>query len=107
MLGQKTKLIRKLNDELETLRNLRNKAESSSRKAWEFQKEAAERLSRNKEVIAGYEGQVEAYAEDLARESNINNALAEQNRDLVRQLELYKAVLAQLSIPIKLPARKQ
>jgi hypothetical protein len=37
----------------------------------------------------------------------IGQALADENRDLVRQLELYKAVLAQLQIPIKLPARKQ
>jgi len=38
--------------------------------------------------------------------SSINQARAEENRGLVRQLELYKAVLAQLQIPIKLPARK-
>ncbi len=41
------------------------------------------------------------------RLNSINKALAEENRDLVRQLELYKAVLAQLQIPIKLPTRKQ
>lgn len=65
-------------------------------------KERDEALAAN----LGYEGQVVAYAQDLERESRINNALAEQNRDLVRQLELYKAVLAQLSIPVKLPARR-
>ena len=43
--------------------------------------------------------------EELVRERSINQALADENRDLVRQLELLRAFLKQIRINVKLPAR--
>ena len=47
------------------------------------------------------------HKKDINQSHSAGKILADENRDLVRQLELYKAVLSQLSIPVKLPARKQ
>lgn len=43
----------------------------------------------------------------LAETQECNEVMHEENSDLVRQLELYKAVLEQLSIVIKPPARRK
>jgi hypothetical protein len=81
MFGRKAKLIRKLNDDLEKAR---------------YQIFCSE----GKDYREGY------YKKAITEKDSINKALAEENRDLVRQLELYKAVLAQLQIPIRLPGKK-
>ena len=56
--------------------------------------------------LEGLRVQKSSLIETLARCQSVSHALADENRDLVRQLELHKAVLAQLSIPVKLPVRK-
>lgn len=43
----------------------------------------------------------------VRQQETVNKALAEENRELVRTLELYKALLAQIRIDIKLPERKK
>lgn len=43
----------------------------------------------------------------VAEKDSINQALAEENRDLVRKLELYKALLERIKINITLPERKR
>jgi hypothetical protein len=59
-----------------------------------------------KEALAGYEGTIESLESELERFHDINQALADENRDLVRRVELLDAVLYQLQIPVKLPAKK-
>jgi hypothetical protein len=45
--------------------------------------------------------------EELTHERDISQALADENTDLTRQLELLQALLKQLSITVKLPVRKK
>ena len=53
----------------------------------------------------GYKTQIIGFTEDLVREREINQALADENRDLVRQLQLLQSLFKQLNIQIKLPAK--
>lgn len=86
MFGRKAKKIEQLESDLAYEKEL-------SQKYWSWYSEAGSR-AKNK------------YGPLIEQRDTINKSLAEENRDLVRQLELYKAVLAQLSIPVKLPVRK-
>ena len=43
----------------------------------------------------------------LNESKGLNQALEDENRDLVRQVELLQAVLGQLSVQVKIPARKR
>lgn len=79
----------------------------------QYQKTAVERGQLSKELDqalesnTGYENQVQSLTDELEKFSTINQAFADENRDLVRQLELYKALLAQVRVNVTLPARKR
>jgi len=43
----------------------------------------------------------------LSESKGLNQALEDENRDLVRQLELYRTLLASVRVNVALPARKK
>jgi hypothetical protein len=64
-------------------------------------------LDQALESGTAYESQVVELTEELTHERDISQALADENTDLTRQLELLQALLKQLSIAVKLPVRKK
>lgn len=58
-------------------------------------------------AIADQSLELDAAETFLSETQECNEVLHEENSDLVRQLELYKAVLGQLSIVVKVPARRK
>lgn len=68
--------------------------------------ELRELLAKNQEHLAGYESTIETLESENERQAAINQALAEENRDLVRKLELYRAIFRQLNIDVKFPVNK-
>ena len=62
--------------------------------------------SEKNEDVAYYEARIDVLDYALNESKGMNRALDEENRDLVRQLELLESVLRQLSITVKFPARK-
>ena len=53
------------------------------------------------------DAQVEVLNFALSESKGMNQALEDENRDLVRQVELYRALLAQIQVNVTLPARKR
>lgn len=64
-------------------------------------------LAQALESGTSYESQVIELTDELTNLRAVNQALAEENTDLTRQLELLQALLKQLSITVKLPASKR
>ena len=63
-------------------------------------------LIEARKEIQGYDEQVNFLSDELARNKEINNTLADENRDLVRRYDLLESVLKQLRVDIKLPRKK-
>ena len=63
-------------------------------------------LIEARQQISGYESTIETLESENERQATINQALAEENRDLVRKLELYRAIFRQLNIDVKFPVNK-
>ena len=83
-----------------------------------FRSEAAEEIIRLATQNRDYEKQIEdarqeydnkVFARDYAinESKELNQALEEDNKDLIRQVELYQAVLSQLRVNISLPEKKK
>ena len=84
------------------------RAEQELRLCLEKDLDAALRRARDATERANrFQISADSLEEDLTQTHDINLALADESRDLVRQLELYKAVLGQLCVPVKLPAKRK
>lgn len=103
----KDDLIRTYSKMTEEQRNKIQEAGSAYDRAEARSNKMSEEVDQALESCRNYETQIIEATDDLARERSINQALADENRDLVRQLELLRAVLGQLSIQVKLPGRKK
>jgi hypothetical protein len=53
------------------------------------------------------ESRIETLDYALSESKELNRALEEENKDLIRQVELYRATLASVRINVSLPARKK
>ena len=85
-----------------TIKDLRAENARITVKASEFLQESyAEQYAKRMAAARAKELETE-----LEHARSMGKILAEENRELARQLELYRAVISQLSIPIKLPVRK-
>ena len=85
-----------------TIKDLRVERDKLTVKASEFyQKSCVDQYDRR---LA--EERTKELNNELEKSRSMGKILADENRDLVRQLELLRALLAQIQITVKLPIRK-
>lgn len=106
MFGNKQARIMALEEDLVAIREARDNNYKAFEDMTTDRDSMSDELDKALESCTGYESQVIQLTDDLVRERSINQALADENRDLVRQLELLKAFFSQLRIQIKLPGKK-
>ena len=121
MFGMKQAIVASLEDDLKVVRGWRDTY-------WKNWQDAREKLARKEselsivqEAYSGRLAEIDSLTEDVSyadaridtleyalnESKGLNQALEDENRDLVRQVELLNAVLGQLQIPVKLPARRR
>jgi len=106
MFGQKRAKINSLEVEVQVLNERLDYYFKCWGEASTARKQMSKELDQALESISGYESEVAELVLGRNQQNTINQALADENRDLSARYSLLEQVLKQLQIPVKLGRKK-